>query len=34
VEALTNIAETTMSNISAFQRGEGELHRVDEGASG
>lgn len=27
-EALTNIAETTLNNVSAFARGEGELHRV------
>jgi D-lactate dehydrogenase len=31
-EAVTNIAETTMSNISAFERGEDGLHRV--GGSG
>lgn len=27
-EALTNIAETTLANITAFERGEGTLHRV------
>ncbi|MCP9338575.1 2-hydroxyacid dehydrogenase [Stutzerimonas xanthomarina] len=27
-EALTNIAETTLANISAFERGSGALHRV------
>jgi len=27
-EALTNIAETTLSNISAFEHGNGTLHRV------
>ena len=27
-EALTNIAETTMANISAFEQGSGTLHRV------
>jgi D-lactate dehydrogenase len=31
VEALTNIAATTVTNISAFERGEGELHRVAHG---
>jgi len=25
---LTNIAETTLANITAFERGEGTLHRV------
>ena len=29
-EALANIAETTIGNISAFERGEGTLHRVPE----
>lgn len=27
-EALTNIAETTLANIDAFERGSGTLHRV------
>jgi D-lactate dehydrogenase len=27
-EAMVNIAETTMANITAFERGEGEIHRV------
>jgi D-lactate dehydrogenase len=27
-EALTNIAETTLANVRAFESGEGELHRV------
>lgn len=27
-EALTNIAETTLANVTAFERGEGTLHRV------
>ncbi|MCQ4288815.1 2-hydroxyacid dehydrogenase [Pseudomonas stutzeri] len=27
-EALTNIAETTLANISAFERGNGTLHRI------
>ena len=30
-EALTNIARTTIANIDAFERGEGELHRVTAG---
>ena len=32
-EALTSIAETTIANISAFARGEGQLHRVADSAS-
>ena len=27
-EALQNIAETTLANITAFERGEGILHQV------
>lgn len=27
-EALHNIAEATIQNISAYERGEGELHQV------
>lgn len=27
-EAITNIAETTLANVTAFERGEGDLHRV------
>jgi D-lactate dehydrogenase len=27
-EALQNIAETTLANITAFERGEGTLHQV------
>ena len=30
-EAVTNIAETTLANISAFERGEGTMHRVRAG---
>jgi hypothetical protein len=29
-EALANIAATTLANITAFQRGDGALHRVPE----
>jgi D-lactate dehydrogenase len=29
-EALANIAQTTLANITAFQRGDGTLHRVPE----
>ena len=27
-EALENIAETTLANVTAFETGEGRLHRV------
>jgi len=27
-EAVTNIAETTLANVTAFESGDGELHRV------
>lgn len=30
-EAITNIAETTMQNVTAYASGEGELHRVTTG---
>ncbi len=30
IEALTRIAETTIANVSAFERGEGELHLVTD----
>lgn len=30
-EALANIADTTIGNLTAFERGEGMLHRVGEG---
>jgi D-lactate dehydrogenase len=29
-EALASIAETTIGNLTAFERGEGTLHRVPE----
>jgi D-lactate dehydrogenase len=32
VEAVTRIAETTIANIAAFERGEGELHVVTDAA--
>jgi D-lactate dehydrogenase len=32
IEAVTNIAETTIANIAAFERGEGELHTVTDAA--
>lgn len=33
-EALTKIAETTIANVSAFERGHGELHVVTDDGSG
>jgi D-lactate dehydrogenase len=31
-EALGNIADTTLENVTAFESGEGTLHRVPEGS--
>jgi D-lactate dehydrogenase len=33
-EAIANIAETTIANISAFERGDGTLHLVTDPAGG